>query len=599
MRATSYATSAARRQRAASVLLIAACAACSAARPDPTPAPETGRRLVAAHGMVASASPYASDAGVEMLRRGGNAVDAAVATAFAVGVVEPMMAGIGAGGGMLVWLQHDRRAEYLDFYATAGADGDTALNHYRGSPVTARAAAVPGAVAGLLDMQAKYGKLPRAVVLEPAIRLAADGFPVHSLLAREIAKDSAALAQSAGAHIFLPGGKPIAAGTRLVQPELAASLRLIAAQGKDAFYTGEIAREIVRALNDGGNPITMADLASFTPRPKRPLCAGFEGRVVLSAPPPQGGMQVLEALRLLAPQHLPSLGLPSRSPDAFRVLAAALRVSVADRNAYVGDPGHAPVPAAGITSAAYAARRQALIGAAAVPDTLAPGDPWPDDAAAPEAACAPYAPYGPSSIPPRTARASVRSGVRAGDEGGAETTHMSVVDADGNAVSLTFTNGRLFGSGTWAAGTFLNSAMLNFSRADTSANARGPHRVPASTISPTIVLADGRVRMVVGSPGSMAIPPAIVETIVYSLDYGMDPMQALEMPRVIPYPTSMLRMEDGFSPEVLEAAHRLGYDVQTTPPADMFFGGVQVIERVGGRWVGAADPRRDGEVRGY
>lgn len=578
------------------VLAAVAVAACTPKRAGRTLAPDTGKRLAAQHGMVASANPYASEAGLEMLRQGGNAVDAAVATAFAVGVVEPMMSGLGAGGGMLIWLQDSSRAEYIDFYATAGADPDTALDHYRGSRITARGAGIPGAVAGLLDAQARYGKLPRSAVLAPAIKLAAQGFPVHSLLARVVAEDSAKLASSPGASpIFLPAGHPIAPGATLVQSELANTLRLVAEQGPDGFYSGKIAREIVAALHEGGNPITSADLASFEPRWRRPLCTVYHGRTVLSAPPPQSGMQVLEALNLLAQYDLPKLGLPSRSPEAFRVLTAALRVSVTDRNAYVGDPTFSAVPAAGLSSPAYAGKRDALIALDPVPDTMRVGNPWPADSAAPSAGCTSFRPFGPSKIPPRVAELPRGTD----DHGYSETTHMSAVDASGNAVALTYTNGLFFGSGTWVAGTFLNSAMFNFSRADSSANARGPHHVPSSTISPTIVLRDGRAELVVGSPGSAAIPPAVVESIIYTLDYGLDPMAALRMPRVIPTRSARLQLEGGFSPEVVAAAHRLGYDVHPTPPIELSFGGVHLIARVGDTWVGAADPRRDGEVRGY
>jgi len=587
---------AARQRRSIAVIAAAVIAACTPSRVAPTLAPDTGKRLVARHGMVASANPYASEAGLEMLRQGGNAVDAAVAAAFAVGVVEPMMSGLGAGGGMLIWLQDSSRAEYVDFYATAGADPDTALKHYRGPRVTARGAAIPGAVAGLLDAQARYGKLPRSAVLRPAIRLAAEGFPVHSLLARVIAEDSSKLAASPGASpIFLPGGHPIAPGATLVQSELASTLRLVSEQGPAGFYGGKVANEIVQALHADGNPITSADLAGFEPRWRRPVCTVYRGRTVLSAPPPQSGMQVLETLNLLAPYDLAALGLPSRSPDAFRVLTAAMRVGVADRNAYIGDPTFAPVPAAGLVAPSYAGERKSILALDPVPDTVQAGNPWSADSVAPSGDCARFEPFGPSRIPPRVAERP-----RDGDDHGySETTHLSAVDANGNAVALTYTNGLFFGSGTWVAGTFLNSAMFNFSQNDSSANARGPHHVPSSTISPTIVLRDGRAELVVGSPGSAAIPPAVVESIVYTLDYGLDPMAALRMPRVIPTRTTSLQLEGGFSPEVVAAAHRLGYDIRLTPPVELVFGGVHLIARVGNDWVGAADPRRDGEVRGY
>ena len=570
--------------------------ACAAARPAPTLAPDLGRRLIADHGMVASATPWGSDAGLDMLRHGGNAVDAAVATAFAVGVTEPMMSGIGAGGGMLIWLQKEQRAEYVDFYAAAGSDPDTALTHYRGPTDIPRAAGIPGAVAGLLDAQARYGKLPRATVMAPAIRLASEGFPVHSLLHRVITADSAKLSRSPGAsRIFLPDGHPIAVGYLLLQPELAATLREIAAGGAAVFYRGDIADSIVHVLSVGGNPITTADFAAYEPRWRRPLCIAYHGRAVLSAPPPQSGVQVLETLSLLSRYDLPALGLPSRSPQALEVLAGAMRAADVDRSSFIGDPDHVPVPANGLISSRFASDRAPAISSSPLPDTLAPGNPWPADSAAPVAACIPLHPFGPSVRSPNVARAA---GSANGD-GYSETTHMSAVDADGNAVALTYTNGLYFGSGTWVRGMFLNSAMLNFSRTDSGPNTRGPYRVPASTIAPTIVLDNGRVEMVVGSPGSAAIPPAVVETIVYTLDYRLDPLQALRMPRVIPNTTRRLELEDGFTPEVLEAASRLGYRIQTTPPTDLTFGGVHVIARIDGRWVGAADPRRDGAVRGY
>ncbi len=575
-------------------LLLAGCAPRG---PAATPAPDTGKRAVASHGMIASAHPLASEAGLRMLRQGGNAVDAAVATAFAIGVVEPMMSGLGAGGGILIWPAATRHPVYVNFYSTAPSAPVRPVRGEAG-PADAKGAAIPGGVAGLLLAQQKYGRLPRAAVLEPAIRLARDGFPVHSLLARVVAEDSAKLSAYEGARrIFLPDGHPIHAGQTLVQPELAATLERIAAGGADAFYRGPVAADIVHVLNDGGNPTTVADFAAFHARPRRPLCGTYEGRVVLSAPPPQSGMQVIEMLHLLEAQHLPALGLPTRSPEAFRRLVGAMRVGIVNRNAFVGDPDHAAVPAAGIASGRFAASRAAALRSAddgALP-ALSPGDPWAEDSVAATGACAALQPFGPARAAPR---ATPTTG-NPGDDGLGETTHMSVVDADGDAVALTYTNGLYFGSGVWVDGFFLNSGMWNFSRSDSSANAFGPGRVPASTISPTIILRDGRVEMVVGSPGSAAIPPAVVETILYTLDYGLDPLEALRMPRVLPTAGPAVRVEDGFAAGVLADAARRGYRLIPTPPTDMVFGGVHVIARRGNRWVGAADPRRDGEVRGY
>lgn len=571
-------------------------AACSAPTPAPTAAPDVGKRFVAEHGMVASGNPYASEAGVEMLRRGGNAVDAAVAATFAIGVVEPMMSGLGAGGGMMIWRQHEHAADYLGFYSAAGAAGGSAVQGYTGSRVSARGVGVPGAVAGLLEAHAKYGRLPRAVVMEPAIRLAANGHVANSLLAREVMVDSAKVGHTAGARrVFLPNGRPVRAGDLVVQPELAATLRRIAADGPSAFYTGTVANDLVQTLGADGSPITLDDLARYRPHWKSALCTTYRGRVVLSAPPPQSGMEVLEALNLLE-TSLPMPALPSRDPRAFAALAGALRVSVADRGAVIGDALQVGVPAAGASSKAFARTRTAAA-ADTTSTRMQAGDAWPEDSLPVASECAPYHVQGRSARPAATNDAQ-RSRNPSTQELFSETTHLSVVDDEGNAVSLTNTNGLGFGSGSWVDGFFLNSAMYNFSSRG-GPNAPAPYKVPASTISPTILLRDGRVEMVVGSPGSAAIPPAIVQTIMYTIDYGLDPMQAVRMPRIIPNAAGRLQIEDGFSNDVLAAARRFGYDVATAPPTDMAFGGVHVIARVGNRWVGAADPRRDGEVRGY
>ncbi|MEO7366505.1 MAG: gamma-glutamyltransferase, partial [Gemmatimonadaceae bacterium] len=440
---------------------------------------------------------------------------------------------------------------------------------------------------------AKYGKLSRAEIMKPAIRLAADGFTVNALLSREIAMSVDKLKTSSpdAARLLLPGDKPLRAGDHLVQAELAKTLRSIASDGPDVFYAGEIGDHIVATLRAGGSTITREDFAAYQPVWTRPVCTTYEGRVVLSAAAPQSGLQVIESLNLLAGRNLPALGLPSRSPDAFRLLTGALRVAVTDRDAVIGDPGKVGVPMAGITDKAYAAARVSSI-ETNVQGRLPAGNPWPFEHA-PSGDCAKMESIPASKLVAPAVAGTEASGIMA------ETTHMSVVDDEGNAVSVTNTLGLGFGTGTWVDGVFLNSAMFNFARDAASPNAAGAFRVPASTIAPTIVMKDGKVEIVVGCPGSLAIPPAIVQTIVYLIDYKLDPLQALRMPRMIPSATPQLRMEDGFAESVYAEAHRLGYEVAVSPPVDMGFGGVHVIQRVGSHWVGAADPRRDGEVRGW
>lgn len=524
-----------------------------------------------------------------MLKQGGNAMDAVVATAFALGVTEPMMSGLGAGGGLLYWDAKTSRSEYLNFYNSAASVPDTGLRAL-GTSATARGVGIPGAVRGLLAAHAKYGKLPRATVMAPAIRLASEGFTVNALLSREITQTAEKLKTSDARRLFMPDDKALRPGDHLVQAELAETLRRIAADGPDVFYSGKIGDDIVQALRAKGSTIERADFAAYQPRWTRPVCTLYHGRVVLSAAAPQSGIQVIESLNLLAGRALPQLGLPSRSPDAFRVMTGALRIAVTDRDAVIGDPDKVGVPMAGITSVAFASTRSQKI-EEPVTGRLVAGNPWIYERA-PEGECARM-----ESIPASTLRPAAATAQP--DASTSETTHMSVVDGEGNAVSLTNTLGLAFGTGTWIDGVFFNSAMFNFARDSSAPNASGPFRVPASTIAPTLVLRDGRIEIVVGCPGSLAIPPAIVETIVYLLDYKLDPLQALRMPRMIPSATAQLRMEDGFADPVYAEARRLGYEVVIAPPVDMGFGGVHVIQRVGRRWVGAADPRRDGEVRGW
>ncbi|MBX6365518.1 MAG: gamma-glutamyltransferase, partial [Gemmatimonadetes bacterium] len=380
------------------LLVLAVLSGCSSAarnRPGPTPPPDAGKRIVAEHAVVTSANPLASEAGLEILRAGGNAVDAAVATAFAIGVVEPQMSGLGGSGAALVWIQREAKPYYLDFYAAQNAEsfrGHTASGRLR--PGDLRIVGIPGDVAGLLTLHERFGKLPRARVMAPAIRLAEEGFPIGDILAGFIRSDSAKLARFPASFArYWPNGRPLPPGTVLRNPELATSLRRIAEQGRAGFYEGETARQVVATLNAGGHPATLADLAGYRPQWKRPLCTEYHGRVVLSAPPPQTGLQVLHTLELLEPIDLPKLGLPTRSAAAFDAIVSALRVGMADARGN-SDPNWVPVPAAGIASQAYADARRSLVARGTAVDSIPPGDARPFDHAPPPAACARYQPYG-------------------------------------------------------------------------------------------------------------------------------------------------------------------------------------------------------------
>lgn len=534
-----------------------------------------------------------------MLRRGGNAIDAAVATAFAVGVAEPQMSGLGGGGGMLIWLDDDERAEYMDFYAAKPAA------RYRGLPAPGdsmplRVVAVPGMTAGLLDAHERYGRLTRADVMEPAIRLAEEGVHINQVLAQMIAADSAKLNRwPSSSDMLWPGGQPRQPGELLRQPELAETLRLIADRGRDGYYHGEVARDVVEHLNAGGNPVTLEDLAEYEPQWKRPLCGDYRGQAVLSAPPPQTGHQIIHTLKLVEPHDVAAMGLPTQSAEAFDVLTSAMRAGIA-ANRHNDDPNWVQVPAAGLTSAGYAADRANVIGTGRAVEAMDGGEPARWDAEPPSDVCEPFEPYGPAAYEDvsdhlRTASAAPLDDEDADD---GETTHISVVDGDGNAVALSQTISSIFGSGASVRGFFLNNSGYNFASSPDEATGRHAWRIRKSTIAPTIVLDDDKeVRLVAGAPGAGRIPTAVVQTMIYTLDYGLDPLRAIRMPRIFPTASgTRVQLEPGFNAETLAGARAMGYE-----PAALSSGYARLymIVRDGERWIGAADPRHDGEARGF
>ena len=584
------------RTRLSALLAALALLACTSRAPAPpaTLAPDLGKRLVAERGVVTSAHPLASEAGVEMLRAGGNAVDAAVAAAFAIGVVEPQMSGLGGSGAMLVWMAGARRADYLDFYAAQPAAAFAAARITAADTTAAlRDVGVPGEVAGLLAAHERFGKLPRAAVLAPAIRIAETGYPLYQILAEMIAMDTLRLPRDPVARaLFWRDGRPLSPGDRIVNPELAAALRRIAEQGRSGFYEGETARAVVARMNEGGHPVRLEDFAAYAPVWRRPLCTTYRGRVVLSAPPPQGGMQLLHSLELLEPHDLGALGFPARSARAFDVFTSALRAAQVGARGN-DDPRWTAVPARGVVSGGWAEARRGLVGTGRAADSIAPGDARPFDAQPSPAECARYEPYGAA---PAVAAAGAPGDAASGL--GGETTHISVVDGDGSAVAVTVTNSSVFGNRAGVLGFFLNDSGISFFRAADLARPGAPAwRTRTSTIAPTLVLDEGGVRMVVGSPGGGRIPLAMMQSISYVLDYGLDPLEALRMPRM--YPTAQSRrveLENGFEPLMLGEVRAMGYE----PTAQSFgYARLYLVVRSGGRWIGAADPRHDGQVRGW
>jgi gamma-glutamyltranspeptidase/glutathione hydrolase len=585
----------------------------------PAPA-DAGRRVEGVNGVVASANALASEAGVAILKAGGNAVDAAVATAFAIGVVEPQMSGLGGSGVANVWLQREKQPVYLDFYAAQpvdawqgktepapperapGAAAQEPSGPQTRKPGDLRVVAVPGEVAGLLTLHGKYGKLPLAAVMAPAIKLAEEGFPVGQILAGFVASAEAKVKPFPEAHALLfPDGKPLQPGQILRNPVLAESLRRVAREGRAGFYQGPTSEALVAALNAGGHPVRPEDLRAYEPQWRRPVCTDYRGYTVLSAPPPESGMQVLHGLELLEPLNLKAMGLPTHSAAAFDALVSAMRAgqSVSRAN---GDPDWVEVPARGIVSAEFAATRRALVGAAKAPAAVEAADARPFDSATPPGACGLYDPYptapvvsGPSGAPGPSPTFDA-TGERAGEEGG-ETTHISVVDKDGNAVALTQTNSSVWGSGGFAAGFFLNDSGFRFSDQNMDAPSKSRWRIRQTTISPTIVLKGSAVDLVIGAPGGGRIPTEVLQVMVYILDYGLDPLDAVRMPRIYPSAgNTRVQLAHGFPPQTLQEIRARGYE----PLAESAgYARLYLIKRFGKTWVGVSDPQHDGQPRAY
>ncbi len=598
-----------------------------------SPADE-GKRVEGRNGVVTSANSLASAAGLEMLRAGGNAVDAAVAATFAIGVVEPQMSGLGGSGSATIWIKADAKPAYLDFYAAQPVDawrghtepapaprgeggaptppsppgseqpaapaqeGDTQGG--REVPGDLRVVGIPGAVAGLLAMHEKHGVLKREQVMAPAIRLAEEGFPIGQILADFIASGANKMKPFPKAMaLYFPNGKALGPGETLRNPELANSLRRIAKDGRRGFYEGPTAEAVVSTLNAGKHPARLSDFAQFEPQWKRPLCGDYRGLTVLTAAPPQTGYQVLHALEMLEPFDLKALGLPTRSAAAFDVLSSALRAGQS-QSRFNGDPNFVTVPANGISSSAFAATRKALMGSRNAPKTVAADDPNSFDRTAPAGQCGRYEPYGAAVPAPSVAGGLPGSFDDAGErssEMGGETTHLSVVDKSGNAVALSITNSSVWGSGGFTEGFFLNNSGFRFTDENINAPARSKWRIRNTTIAPTIVLKNGNVQMVIGAPGGGRIPTEILQVMVYVLDYGLDPLDAVRMPRIFTSSANpRVQVEHGFTPELLREVRAMGYEpvAESAGYARLYF-----ITRRGDSWVGIADPRHDGQPRGY
>ena len=499
----------------------------------------------AEHGMVVSAHHLASDAGVRVLKRGGNAVDAAIAVAYALAVTFPEAGNLGGGGFMTIRLA-DGRETFIDFRETAPAAATrTMFLDADGKVVPGRstrgylAAGVPGTVAGLELAREKYGTRPRAELVRPAIDLAARGFVLDQGDVELLADGAQDFRRDApSAAIFLKNGALFEAGDRLVQKDLAKMLRVIAKDGAAGFYRGEPARRIVAASQANGGIFTMADFAAYTAVERTPVSCEYRGYRIISAPPPSsGGVVLCESLNILSGWPIDRFGF--HSAQSVHVMTEALRRAFRDRNLNLGDPGFVQADIAKLVSPAYAATLRAGISL---------------DRATPSSAL---------------------GGIGAGSEG-SSTTHLSVVDAQGSAVSLTYTLNDWFGARVTPAGTgiLLNDEMDDFSAkpgapnmyglVEGANNAIAPGKRPLSSMTPTIVTRDGKLALVVGTPGGSRIPTGVLQVVVNLIDHGMTITEAVNAPRIHAQwmPDVLFHEKDALSAETRAALAAKGHKLE-------------------------------------
>ena len=545
--------------------------------------------VVAQHGMVVSAQHLATQIGVDVLKRGGNAVDAAVAVGYALAVAYPAAGNLGGGGFMTLQLA-DGRKTFIDFREKAplAATADMYLDKdgkvIKGlSTHGYLAVGVPGSVAGLEYAREKYGTMQRGKLIAPAIALADKGFVLKQGdidLLRTATADFAKDAPSAA--IFLARGEPYTVGQRLVQKDLARTLKAISARGVDGFYKGPVAAALVKASQQGGGIITQADLDQYQPREMAPIECDYRGYHVVSAPPPSsGGVVICEMLNILEGYPLKDLGF--RSAQAVHYQIEAMRHAYVDRNSYLGDPDFVKNPIARLTDKAYAAKLRAAIAAdkAGVSQEIKPG------------------------VEPHE---------------GSNTTHYSIADAQGNAVSVTYTLNDWFGAKVTAAGTgvLLNNEMDDFTvkvgvpniygLVQGEANAIAPGKRPLSSMSPTIVSHNDQPVMVVGTPGGSRIITAVLHTILNVVDYGMTVQEAVDAPRFhqqwLPEATNLERF--AVSPDTQQLLEAKGHKFGAPQPANHVVAILIGAPSLGGkpvgdnRFYGANDPRRNtGLAAGY
>ena len=527
--------------------------------------------------MVVAQEPVAADVGRAILKAGGNAVDAAVAVGFALAVTYPYAGNLGGGGFMLLRMA-DGRTGFIDFRERAPLSStrnmylDAAGNPTRDSVLGWRAAGVPGTVRGLELAHKKYGSKPWPKLVEPSVKLARKGFEISEFAARGF-RESKNLPQfPESKRIFLKNGAYFEAGDKLAQPEIAAVLARIAKQGARDFYEGETARILAEQCKLNGGLIALEDLKQYTAI-ERPVLEGtYKGHQVIAAPPPSsGGLGILQMMAVLEGSGYEKSG--AGSARSIHFVAESMRRYYADRSEHLGDPSFVKVPLRGLLDRAYTDKLRASID-------------W--DRASPSASVKPGTPTAPEP---------------------SETTNFSIVDTMGNAVAVTYTINGGYGNGVTVPklGFLLNNEMDDFAvkpgtpnmfqLVQGEANAIQPGKTPLSSMSPTILVKDGKLRMVVGAPGGSRIITGVLQVILNVVDHGMNIQEAIDAPRFHhQWLPDKLFLEKGFSPDTIELLKQRGHAIDSIAGVASVNG---IVVESGGRLNGAWDGRADGKVAGY
>jgi gamma-glutamyltranspeptidase / glutathione hydrolase len=539
-----------------------------------TPQNLYGRSADGPNGVVAAAKPEASQVGIEILKKGGNAVDAAVATGFALGVIEPNATGLGGGGFMVIKLANMNQAVVIDFREAApgAAKPDMYALDAKGAPlneastVGGLATGVPGEVAGLLYALDNYGTMKRAEVIQPAIDWAEKGIPVTVNLT-SIIKDNFDKIRKfpADAAIYLKNGLPYEEGDRIVNKDLANTLRLVAREGVAGFYQGPLAQKIAAEVQSTGGILTEADLRNYQVKIRKPVTGTYRGYTIVSCPPASsGGTHIIEQLNLLENLDVKALGYGTAR--SYHAWSEVMKLVFADRAKYMADTDFVKVPLAGLTSKAYARELFKKIDMAKPMATVEAGDAW-----------------------------KYESG---------STTHFSVMDKAGNVVAVTKSINYFFGSGVVIPGTgfIMNNHMDDFTFKPGTANSIEPGKRPLSSMSPTMVLdPQGRAFMTIGSPGATRIIPTVAQVISAVIDHGVAIQDAIMAPRVFRMASGPMQIEGRVPPAVVAELKAMGHEVNVRAEWDAYFGGVHAIvyDYAKGVLRGGADPRRDGQAAAY